>query len=553
MITVANQKPVVLSPVYDAVISGDFDPCSYIKANMVKPLFTPLVAGQQVTMTAQNQPVTEDNITELIANSMSSSIDPNIEQSVKDLYHQTLVYFNNNTHIPMQNIFTIQSMTKEKLPEPSAQVVYTPSTDIVPVCKEFLASIASADKLFASFSLWAQPNTLGVYFANDRAFDDFKAWLDKEVATIASGLTPETNQLFADFQKLTLQSLTESVLLRSDDSDNNDPYSFARTLIAYIMQYAKTPNIDKIFGIMPFSAAELFCPKSIVFVNIERHSRATSRAIKDEWDLINKSLVNRPRVISNRKLQKLTASARMLRQARSNAQNAVAQQGQNPVMRAANTRFRKTPPSTFDLTKAIVKIISKMSNVAKSENTYKSMKMTFARPNRRNPDDFNKQGKMVSTKYHPDLHIYIDTSGSIDEYNYQDAVKSCIAIAKKLNVNLYFNSFSHILSQSTLLHTRDKSLKDIYREFQRVPKVTGGTDYEQIWHYINASKKRKRELSIIMTDFEWSVPSHFVEQPKNLYYAPCSHLDWDYLVNSATDFCKSMTHLKPDIRSHIMF
>lgn len=553
MVTVANQKPVVLSPVYDAVISGDFDPCSYIKANMVQPLFTPLVAGQQVTMTAQNQPVTEDNITELIAQSLSDSIDPNIEQSVKDLYHQTLVYFSNNTHLPMQNIFTIQSMTKEKLPEPSAQVVYTPATDIIPVCKEFLASIASADKLFASFSLWAQPNTLGVYFANDRAFDDFKAWLDKEVAAIASGLTPETNQLFADFQKLTLQSLTESVLLRSDDSDNNEPYSFARTLIAYIMQYAKTPNIDKIFGIMPFSAAELFCPKSVVFVNIERHSRATSRAIKDEWDIINKSLINRPRIISNRKLQKLTATARMLRQARSNAQNAVSQQGHQQAMRAANTRFRKTPPTTFDLTKAIVKVISKMSNVAKSENTYKSMKMTYARPNRRNPDDFNKQGKMVSTKYHPDLHIYIDTSGSIDEHNYQDAVKSCIAIAKKLNINLYFNSFSHILSQSTLLHTRDKSLRDIYREFQHVPKVTGGTDYEQIWNYINASKKRKRELSIIMTDFEWSVPSHFVEQPKNLYYAPCSHLDWDYLVNCATDFCKSMVHLKPDIRSHIMF
>ena len=206
-----------------------------------------------------------------------------------------------------------------------------------------------------------------------------------------------------------------------------------------------------------------------------------------------------------------------------------------------------------DMTKLIKRVIDNMANVAKSENTFKSSKMTFARPNRRDPDDFNKQGKMISTKYKPDIHLYIDTSGSISERNYQDAVKACIAMAKKLNVNLYFNSFSHCISQCTHLHTKDKSKSKIYKEFQKVPKVTGGTDFEQVWNYINRSPKRRRELSIMMTDFGYSAPNHYVRHPKNLVYIPCSHMNWDSIVDDAKYFLNSMQHIDPACRKKILF
>ena len=126
-------------------------------------------------------------------------------------------------------------------------------------------------------------------------------------------------------------------------------------------------------------------------------------------------------------------------------------------------------------------------------------------------------------------------------------------VAKKLNINLYFNSFSHCMSQCTKLRTKDKSLKQIYAVFRKVPKVTGGTDYEQIWHYINRSKKRQRELSIIITDFEWSPPNHYVQHPKNLYYMPCSRLDVDKMIRWAKNFVKDMQHIDPAIRSHVLF
>lgn len=68
-----------------------------------------------------------------------------------------------------------------------------------------------------------------------------------------------------------------------------------------------------------------------------------------------------------------------------------------------------------------------------------------------------------------------------------------IKMAKKLNVNFYFNSFYHCLSASTHLTVKDRSVNAIYKSFEKVPKVTGGTDYRQIWEYIGASPKRKRQ------------------------------------------------------------
>lgn len=236
-----------------------------------------------------------------------------------------------------------------------------------------------------------------------------------------------------------------------------------------------------------------------------------------------------------------------------NAANKAASGMSSPAAKARAMKFSKKQPSIENLTKRIARIISKMSFVSKSQNTYSLYKMTFMRPNRRNPDDYNSMGKSASTRYKPDIHIYIDTSGSISEENYQGAIKACITLAKKLNVNLYFNSFSHVISQSTLLKTKDKSTKAIYNQFQKVPKVTGGTEYQQVWEYINASPKRKRELSLMITDFEYTAPNQMVKHPKHLYYIPCSKMDWDNICDSAKYFAQSMMHIDANIRKKLLF
>jgi hypothetical protein len=108
------------------------------------------------------------------------------------------------------------------------------------------------------------------------------------------------------------------------------------------------------------------------------------------------------------------------------------------------------------------------------------------------------------------------------------------------------------MSQEILLRTQNKSVAQIYQEFQRIPKVQGGTDYEQIWKYINNSPKRAARLSLVVSDFEWRARSQRIPHPKNLYYAPCGNMDWDDLVHHAEGFTKSVQHLEPAIAQHLI-
>ena len=121
-----------------------------------------------------------------------------------------------------------------------------------------------------------------------------------------------------------------------------------------------------------------------------------------------------------------------------------------------------------------------------------------------------------------------------------------------MNVNFYFNSFSHYMSQTTKLRLKDRSLNDIYKEFRKIPKVSGGTDYEQIWHYINRSQKFSKEVSVVISDFKYTAPNHYVKHPRFLYYAPISTSSWKYITVAAENFTKSMLTICPNIRKHIL-
>lgn len=544
---VTNQKPAVLSPHYKGSAKGDFNPLDFITESISKQLYNPLNTNHSVSITDGGKDITEDIITEKITLACDDTINPQLEDWLKDLFTKTMVYFGKTLNI--NSLFVTQSAVKAKMQFPTQAVIYTPTTDVIPASKGFLAGTTDYDEYFATMAFYTKANTFGIYFATESVFDDFKVWLMSQIQTLNSVLSAKTVQMFTDFSQLKLNDLTESLIIRNDVGDNNEEFSFARTLVYLIMQYQTQANASE-YGLLPFCLSELYCPKTIVMVNVEKHAHATAKQIADEWNLINKSLQMKPKIMNNNKIQKLTSTLRNLKKYQTAA---AAQKRSGGVQKAVALKFRSKAPTSVELYKIIRKIMDKMAFVSKSQNIYRMQKPSFMRPNRRNPDDYNAMGKSTSTKYKPDIHIYADTSGSISEENYQDTVKACIVLAKKLNVNMYFNSFSHVMSQSTLLQTRDHSVKAIYNQFQKIPKVTGGTDYEQIWEYINASPKRKREISIIITDFEWNAPNHMVSHPKNLYYVPCSRMDWDYMVQCAKGFAKSMMHIDSKIRKKMLF
>ncbi|WP_424863064.1 hypothetical protein [Streptomyces sp. MMS24-I29] len=557
-ITVTNQKPAVLDALHAISCTGDYDPMPAIQQTLVDPLLEPLSPNAPAAITDGSGHDLTGGIRDLVMRCLGDTVDTSAEKTVKELLGQTLVHFDQNTTLPVGELFAVQAGNKHGLPAPSPNVLYHANNAVIPAAKELLAGIGEPSQFFVALAYAYHPDTLGFWFQSSAAFDGFKIWLTQQVQTMAPALPPETVRLLNDFAGLSLKGLTESLLLRKDDTDGNDEFSFARLLVHMLMSYVKHQQsqaasghsaIPVDVGALPFSVDELFCPRSLVLVNVEAHARATAATVTGEWNLINQSLASPVKVISHTALSKLTSLPRAA--ARAAAMVAGQQHGQ-PGSRSAVVKFRKQPPSRIDLLKDITRVLKRMGKVNRSQNVFRTTKATFLKANRRNPDDFNKPGRITSVSYMPDLHVYIDTSGSISEENYQEAVLMLIRIAKKLNVNLYFNSFSHLLSQETLLRVENKSMRQIWKEFRKVPKVGGGTEFKQVWDYINSSSVRKRRLSLMITDFEWPPPAARVDHPANLYYAPCSGMDWDYMIRSAETYADSMQHIDPSIRQKLL-
>lgn len=549
VVNVNNQQPSEMKSCFMTPLANAFDPFQIVEDNIITPLFSPLVPNSPVTVDIDGNNVTAGDITAAIFNCMGDHVDPAAEQSVKEIFSKMLAYY--DTSLNVKDVYAVQAGKKMNMILPSPKVIYTP-TDVIDASKQFISGNLTKDSFFANLAFYSRTEALGYYFANNAAFEEFKNWFASELTNISSMLSPDTQKLCTDFQAMKLHNLVEGMVLRDDESQNNDPYSFARVLPFYLSLYEnnmRTNNLPVyLAGSLPFSFSELVCPKVLLLVNVEKHAHAHPNDIKKEWDIVNASISMRPKVLSNKAISKLTAVQRMaskLKQAGFASKSA-------EMNKSANFRFRKTPPTSVDLAKYVIQIFKKTANVLTSENAVKGKKPTFNRPNRREPDNPDRQGVGSTTIYKPDLHLYIDCSGSISERDYQDAIKACIKLAKKLDINLYFNSFSHYMSQTTRLSLKGKTEKQIYREFQKVPKVGGGTDYEQIWHFINKSPKLQKEISIVISDFEYWAPNHYVKHPRFLFYAPISTSYWEGITRAAEGFAKSMLDICPDIRKHIL-
>jgi len=548
--SVSNGTISEISPCFASKANGDFDVTKDVR-KLLSPLFKGLVPGTQIAITdGSGKKYSEDDIVNNLIQCCGELVDVKAEEATEAFMNQTMRYYKQGMG---RELLLNQAATKSNLPLATATIKYTAKTDVIPACKDFIAGAATEEFLQASIGYTFRAQTLGLYFLNEVAFDQFKVDVAAQFAQISqmAQIDPDVTTKFNDFNQISLaKALIETIRVRSDANDDNAELSFSRLLHSITMGLIhQNPQMS---GIIPFDVEQLVCPTFVTFINISKHAHTKSSAIMSAWDELD-NFQNIPlNLISTKRLMKMSAIARAKASAAAAANASQLAQKQLTGGKAQVFRFTKEPPSAKTMIKRTIKVLHKMKDVARSENVYKTAYMTFAKASRRHPDDPNVMGKSMQNHYHPDIHLYIDTSGSISEDNYEAMVKACIALAQKLNINMYFNSFSHCMSTSTRLQIRDRSKRDIYREFEKVPKVTGGTDYEQIWRYINASSKRKHEFSLILSDFEWSPSSRPVDHPKNLYYMPCLNMDWDRMRQCAEDFGRSMIRIEPSIRSRIM-
>ena len=551
VITTKNQKPVELDYHISFPVANTYNPYELQKQYVIEPLFTPITAGQPAYIADDGKNMSEDDVADVFGACMDENISPTDEERMKAIFNQTLMYY--EKALSAQCVYAVQEGKKKSLLLPNQMVKYVPQ-DVKDEARKLLGDTGTRGEFFAVLTYYAKTDALAYYFSNEAEFDNFKTYFDAETQQISSLLPPETIRLCSDFKNIKLDQLTNSLILRSNSTENNDPYSFARILPYFLTEYVKQSiannEPDYKTGMMPLSASELFSPHYLVFVNVERHAKASSTAIDNEWNIINSAICSKPKILNPKQIARLTTAQKMAQR----MQMTGFSRNDQTLQKAKKCRFRKTEPTAIDLYKALKKIYDHARNVQASENTYISQKFTFMKPSRRDPMNPDRQGITKSVKYKPDLHLYVDNSGSISERQYQDAVKACIKLAKKMNINFYYNAFSNFMSTSIKLNLKGKNEVQIYKEFQkRAPKIDGGTDFEQVWHYINNDKKRTKEISLMITDFGFTPRNGYIKHPKYLFYAPISGTYWSSMMTWMENFVKSMSiKIAPDIRKRIL-
>lgn len=539
---ISNQTPISLNSNYGKFIDlkQQGNPPEILQKTIVDPLFTD--KSTIIHAVKQNKDLTAKDVTSLFIDTLSERIHATSEKLAKTLLSQTALNYQAN-NLLFKEMFSVISANKVKLPMPGPTAMYKINIDVIPSCKNYLAGNCDFDTVFASFAFTFRPNVLAVAFKNENDFNSFKALVAKYATR--PNLPSETVSKLNDFAMEKLSDLTDNLILRGTDTDDQGSYAFSRVLMKLLMS-------DPDAHLMPFDIGELFNPTKLILVNLDKHAHATTTEIKQTWEEIKKASSLKFNLLSPKHLRHLPRSSKSnnaVRQHLAQLNNQKAQASINKIKPLSSKR-----PSNKLLTLEILHLINHLGKVNQSSNTYKLTTRTFNKPNRRHPDDYNLAGHATRIGYKPDLHIYLDTSGSISEDNYEQGIKACIMLAKKLNIDIYFNSFSHYLSPCYKLPLKGRSLKQIYAIFQMIPKVDGGTEYANIWHYINHNKTRQKELSLCITDFGYYPPAEHFVHPNNLYYVPidASPNEFKYIYEYANDFLDGMKATGHNIRKQIL-
>lgn len=560
MWNITNHKPSQLEPTVVPAFVNQNPQSDEIFETFQNDVFTqldqPLRQGLDPQYVFDGQPEDKDSISETFVTELFLD-EGESERSVKlrDFLAQTLLHYQPNFETIDASLMA-QNATAENLPLPIVQgarsIVYTVATDVIPVAKQYLAGQVSFNYWATSFGFTFRVPALIVSMDTPDVYKEFQQYVQTTVAPFQSQLPIDTSMALQEFYKTTLNDLAEGFRIRATVGDNNQDYSFARILHTCVMQFVAQNGQA---GIIPTSLKEIIHPTTIMFLNVEKHAHSNNRDINKTWN--SAMNMSKAKLIGLNKIKKLSEEEQLdaMRQRSNVRRSALMNKAKDPASRKKRAKpFGKQLKTSKQLTKEIVRILSKMKKVRMSNNVIKTRKTTFNKPNRRDPDNYDKPGIIYSHQYVPDIHVYLDTSGSISERNYKEACMAIIQLAQTLKTKLYLNSFSHVLSQPALVDIGNCSKETAWKRLQNIPKVSGGTDFDLVWDYIHQSPQRKQELAIMITDFEYTPSNSYTRPlPQNLFYVPCGGFDIDKLRRNATYFVNSTRRLDANLRHKIIF
>lgn len=579
-IRIRNHRPaILLNDPFNVLpdINANKTPDEYIKEiedhireRYVEPMYVPINPQHPVviedTVNGNVQQIDKDTLYNAILHLWTNpTLDVQLQDQVNEIFRQGIQYHTPNDWY-FEEQLVIEALTRMKLPVPSNKsgrvIKYTASTDVIPAAKAFLAQNdpMNAINWFANISAYTHDRPFNNYLLmtvqTADVFNDIKQYVKNfvQVWQTQQPLSQDVNKLLSDFDKIDITNeLSAGIFLPNGggaSSVEQDTLSFTRIIMYALSQFEK--NNQGLLSVQPSNIQQIYMPENLIIINLENYAHAKASEIKDDWDTLEKALNAKKALnfVSSKKLMTAKAVNRSMTMA-SKSSSAISRN--QSIERSKAKPFSGKPIPAKQMMAMMARVINSQITKKVTQNTYKTVKTSYMRPNRRKPDDFNLPGKLTTLNYRPDIHIYQDTSGSISEPQYRDSIMNLIMLTKQIDCNLYFTSFSHYVSQTVLIHTKNRSLNQIYKQFMAIPKVTGSTDFENVWRKIDMLNDfhertgQSHQINFIITDFGYSLSRGHrwdSEQAsvKNTYYVPISvdSRTWNEIRRWAEEFTEQM-------------
>lgn len=575
---ILNQKTITY-PEVDNLIDHDFDtPADEYKevvrenfnSRFVEPLFESNnqrnVTMESIDDKGVSTPITVDDIKRAVEFESSDSIFHfNLIEDLNEIYLESSAH-HLRSEVTYSQQALVQLFANANLPLPSANVIYRPYLDIIPHAQASLNQWKGNIELFSTgvasvlgFSR-LHDNHLFVNCRDSDVYDTIVESIQSQLPNIPANKMDSIKSL-SDIKMA--DNLTTTWILPTNQNEPHKSDYSEWSLWRLAEHYIKVAEAYDEVHLPNFNFNAYKMPLYITFVNVDAHSATNDQYITNEYNKLIHTIY---------KLEKLKAiPIKKLLHAESvdfdkNTKNPLDQELKNrkngELARRIFKKLNGRAYSSEEQIKMIHRIIKRQQQVSISKNTYITKRKTFNRANRREPFNLNKKGIKKHTSYKPDIHIFADTSGSISERHYKASVLNIIKIAKVAKVNIYFSSFSHIISEPVFVQTKGKSAAQIYKEILHIPKVSGGTDFSNVWKAIQEIDKKEpaSRTNFIISDMEYYVEKGDLmrkgtPQVDNTYYVPISvsKAEYDSLKQWSENMIKGlMRNGHRNARSHFI-
>lgn len=505
---------------------------------------------------------------------------PQNNAAALDLLAQMTSWISRSSHPYIRQVFLNQGLEQLGLPAPApGRVIYSAENAVSPAARELLKVIGSGSspsayeegetgwtQFFVSLAAAFRPSTLGIGMLGPETFTRFGDHLMEVALALHAGgkISDDVLDKCRQCAALELNDLTEALRLRPRSGIPTEDYSFARLVVHSAFSFVKgeqtsaeLADVPAQASLLPFDLSELICPETIVFVNLDAHARRVPADIKKQWSWVSNQLSGGLKIMSMKSITRLGAANNRLQSAQRNAVNSRERLLEKTKREAEAYDFSEAAPPPVQILADLRAKLDRMASVNKSENVRLYKRKTYSRANRRRPDSPDVPGTTLRRKFMPDIHYYPDTSGSMSLQDYMDGAVFLMMMAKKFNMNFYFSSHSHLLAPQILLPVKGKSVPQMKKLIESVPKVGGGNDFTLIYNFVEASADRRRRLNVVATDFGWMAnSSHMFTHPDNIVYVPAfdrsSPGSWESVKRNCAHFINSMRPFDPNIDDKIL-